>query len=359
MIIRLKKIYKNKKVLVTGSTGFKGSWLCFLLNLLGSNVIGIGKLPEKGSIIFNSLRLKKKIKQYYVDIVDLKKLDKIIKKEKPNIIFHLAAQSVVSESYNQPIQNYSTNVMGSINVLECVKNNQIKNLVYITSDKCYQNFEKKSGYKETDYLGGHDNYSASKACAEIAFHAYNNSYFKSKKHSYVTARAGNVIGGGDFKINRIIPDIIKSLGKNKNILIRNPGAVRPWQHVLEPISGYLLLGSKLMKRKLNSKLYPSWNFGPYSRNCKSVLYIANYILKSWYQNKKKIIFHKKNKFSESKILKLNISKAKKELGWKPTLDLNTSLNLTVDWYKSFFLKKDMTNITKKQIEYFFQKKGQK
>ena len=359
MKIDYRKIYKNKKILITGSTGFKGSWLSFLLYEFGSKVIGVSKKSEKNSIIFKSLNLKKKIKQYYIDIANYSKLNNLIKKEKPNIVFHLAAQSVVSESYKNPLENYKTNVMGSVNILECVKNNKIKNLVYITSDKCYQNFEKNSGYKENDYLGGHDNYSASKACAEIAFHAYNKSFFNNKNLSCVSARAGNVIGGGDFKSDRIVPDIIRSLSKNKKILIRSPKAIRPWQHVMEPLSGYLLLGAKLFQKKLNYKLYPSWNFGPNLKNCKTVKYLVNYFKKHWGDKKIIITFHKKKNFYESKLLKLNIKKAKKELGWKPTLDINTSLKLTIDWYKAFFEKKDMEVITKKQIRLFFKKIDQK
>ena len=356
MLFFLKNIYKNKKVLVTGSTGFKGSWLCFVLIFLGAKVVGIAKYPEKGSIIFKTLNLKKSIKQYYFDIINLKKLDKTVKKEKPDIIFHLAAQSVVSTSYKFPIENYATNVMGSLNVLECVKNNKINNLVYVTSDKCYQNFEKNTGYKENEYLGGHDNYSASKACAEIVFHAYCKSFFKKKKNlQYATARAGNVIGGGDFKINRVVPDIIKSIISNKAIKLRSPNSVRPWQHVLEPISGYLILGSHLIKGRLHTKLYPSWNFGPYMKNSKTVLQIAKLIIEKWSSKKFKIIYKNKSNFFESKLLKLNISKAKKEIGWSPTLDLNSTINLTVDWYKSLIKKENMNIITKKQIEFFFNK----
>ena len=280
------KIYKNKKVLITGSTGFKGAWLCFWLHLLKAKVIGIGLKPEKGSKIFSSLKLTNKIKQYYTNINDFDRLNAIIKKHRPNIIFHLAAQSVVLKSFKNPLETIETNVIGSSNILECVRLNKIKNIIYVTSDKCYLNVEKNRGYKETDVLGGKDNYSASKAAAEIIFNSYYNSFFKSDKINQASVRAGNVIGGGDFKSNRIVPDIIKSLYKNNKLILRNPNATRPWQHVLEPLAGYLFLGSKLLKNEISSRILPHWNFGPYSHNSKSVMYIFKLVSRIW--GKKKI-----------------------------------------------------------------------
>ena len=247
------KKYKNLKVLITGSTGFKGAWLSYWLYILGAKVVGIGLRPEKDSIIFKSLKLNKKIKQYYIDIRDLKKLDQVIKKEKPRIVFHLAAQSIVSLSFKNPIDTVTTNVIGSTNVLESIRLNKVPNLIYVTSDKCYLNLDKATGYKENDTLGGLDNYSSSKASAEIIFNSYYNSYFKSKypdkgSNTCCQGRVGNVIGGGDLKKDRIIPDIIKSLKLKKNLILRNPSSTRPWQHVLEPLSGYLLLGNLLMSK---------------------------------------------------------------------------------------------------------------
>ena len=266
------KIYKNKKVLVTGTTGFKGSWLCLWLLMLGAKVIGVSLKADKNSKLYNSLKLKNKIKQYNINLKNFSKLNKVVSREKPDIIFHLAAQSIVSEGYKNPLITFNSNILGGLNILECVRINKIKNLVFITSDKCYLNVEKNSGYKETDRLGGHDNYSSSKASAEIIFKSYKESYFKKNFFlQHVTARAGNVIGGGDFKINRIVPDIIRSIINNKNIFLRNPNATRPWQHVLEPLFGYLLLGSKLIKKELkNKKIYPHFNFGPNKNNCKKV-----------------------------------------------------------------------------------------
>jgi len=349
------KKYKNLKVLVTGSTGFKGAWLCFWLTQLGAKVSGVGLRTEKDSIAFKSLDLDKKIKQYYFNITNLKKIDNIIKKNKPDIIFHLAAQSIVSLSFKEPIKTFQTNILGSANILESVRRNKVKGLVFITSDKCYLNVDKKTSYKENDILGGLDNYSSSKASAEIIFHSYFKSYNKKKYLSAASARAGNVIGGGDFKKDRIVPDIIRGLVSKKNILIRNPNATRPWQHVLEPLSGYLKLGQELLNKKLDSKTKPCWNFGPHTRNCKNVKKITKLILKSWGNHKNKIIIKKNKKFYESQLLSLNIQKAKKELYWQPRLNLNETIKLTIDWYKSYFQKKNMSDVTKNQIIFFIKK----
>ena len=350
------KSYKNLKVLVTGSTGFKGSWLTKWLYLLGSKVVGVGLRPEKGSILFNSFKLNKKIKQFYIDIKKFDKINHIIKKEKPDIIFHLAAQSIVSTSYRDPLETLGTNIIGSANILESVRINKIPNLVYITSDKCYLNLGKKTNFKENDILGGLDNYSSSKASAELIFFSYFNSYFKKqKKLNIASSRAGNVIGGGDFKKDRIVPDVIKSLNHNKKIILRSPNATRPWQHVLEPLSGYLSLGQKLMDRELKSNLYPSWNFGPYKKNCKKVISMVNLLCKEWQGNKAKIVVNKNKKFHESKLLSLNIDKAKNELGWRPRLTLDETVNFTIDWYKTFFSDGDVEDITDYQIEYFKEK----
>ena len=348
--------YKGIKVLVTGSTGFKGSWLSYWLYILGADVIGIGHKPEKGSIIFNSLNLKKKIKQYYLNINDFKKIDRVIAKNKPKIIFHLAAQSIVSESFLNPLNTFNSNVVGSVNVMESFRKNKISSLVYITSDKCYLNLDKNKNFKESDTLGGIDNYSASKACAEIAFYSYHNSYFKNKpKLVAVTARAGNVIGGGDLKKNRIIPDIYKSLKNKKKIILRSPNSTRPWQHVLEPLSGYLLLGEKLMNRKINNKISPNWNFGPNPKNSKKVIYMVKKFLKNW-SFKNKIIDIKKNNYHESKLLSLNINKAKKELSWKPRLTLEETIRLTSDWYRAILDNKNLEKVTHEQIKFYLSKK---
>ena len=349
-------IFHGKKVIVTGSTGFKGSWLCLWLKKMGAKVIGIGLNPEKGSIIFKSLKLDRDIKQYYLDITNFNKLDKIIKKEKPHLIYHLAAQSVVSDSYSKPLLTFNTNIIGSANILEVCRKNNIKNLVYITSDKCYINKERSTGYKESDELGGKDNYSSSKASAEIIFKSYYESYFKKGKNiSKVSARAGNVIGGGDFKINRIVPDAIRALEKNKSLYLRNPYSTRPWQHVLEPLSGYIRLGELIFKKKLKKNLVPNWNFGPEKKNCKTVIHLVKTLISNW-GHKIKISIKENNKlFNEANLLSLNINKSKKELNWKPTLTFLETINFTIDWYKNFFKKENMKEFTLHQIEIFEKK----
>jgi CDP-glucose 4,6-dehydratase len=318
-------------------------------------VVGVGLRPEKDSIIFDSLKLNKKIKQYFFDIKNFNKINNVVKKEKPDIVFHLAAQSIVSLSYKNPLETFGTNVIGSANILESVRTNKIPHLVYITSDKCYLNLDKTESYKESDVLGGLDNYSSSKASAELVFSSYFNSFYKGDLLSIGSARAGNVIGGGDFKKDRIVPDVIKSLKNQKTIILRNPYATRPWQHVLEPLSGYLSLGESLMKRKLKSELIPSWNFGPHKINCKRVNFIAKLLIKEWGNKRQKILFKKNKNFRESKFLSLNIQKAKNELKWQPRLTLLETVKLTVEWYKNYFLNSSMEDISNYQIEYYIDK----
>lgn len=349
----LENSYKNLKVFVTGSTGFKGSWLCYWLKKLKSKVVGVGLKPEKESVLFKSLNLEKKISQHYINIENFEKINNLIKKEKPDLVFHLAAQSIVSESFINPLNTIKTNTLGSTNILESVKKNNIENLIFITSDKCYLNMNTTRPYKEKDFLGGHDIYSSSKAASEIIFHSYHDSFFANKKNflKKVTARAGNVIGGGDFKTNRIIPDFFRSISNNKKLLIRNPLATRPWQHVLEPLSGYLLLGEKVLNNKLSVNLYPSWNFGPRKKNCKQVKDVIDSFYKELGLNKNYKI--KKNlQLKEAQLLSLDISKAKKELKWEPKLSLDECIKLTADWYINFASGDPLERITEEQIEFF-------
>lgn len=343
------KNYKNLKVLVTGSTGFKGSWLCYWLHKEGAKVIGVGLKPEKNEKLFNALNLNKKIDQYYINILDYKKLANLIKLIKPDIIFHLAAKSLVSEGYYQPIETFKTNIIGSANILNLLRNNKHTSLVYVTSDKCYLNNNKNSPFKEEDILGGNDNYSASKAGAEIVFNSYFKSYFNQEKLRLASVRAGNVIGGGDLKKNRIIPDIYKSIKSGKKLIIRNPQSIRPWQHVLEPLSGYLILGLKLLSRNFNKSIQPSWNFGPERNNNKNVLNVAKKFLHIW-NIKKRIVINNKSEFKESNYLQVNISKAKKQLNWRPKLNFDQSIKFTVEWYKIFYKSKNVENFTNDQID---------
>jgi len=356
----VKNIFKNKKIIVVGSTGFKGSWLCLWLSQKGAKVVGIGLQPEKGSIIFKSLKLEKDIKQYYLDITNFSKFNYIVKKEKPNLIFHLAAQSVVSYSYTKPLLTFNTNIIGSANILEACRINKVKNLIYITSDKCYLNKEYVRGYKESDELGGYDNYSSSKASAEIIFKSYYNSYFKKNKFlSTVTARAGNVIGGGDFKINRIVPDTIKALKNKKKLYLRSSSSTRPWQHVLEPLNGYMRLAELILNKKLKKNYIPNWNFGPDKKNCKTVIELVNFIIGEWKDKNKIKITKEKKSFKEAHLLSLNINKSKKELNWRPVLDFQNTIKFTVNWYKKFYKKENMKKFSLIQIKKFEKLKKKK
>lgn len=353
-----KNLYKNKKVLITGHTGFKGSWLTLWLTRLGAKVIGISiDVPTEPSL-FNDLKLANKIVDYRCDIRNFDEIKKIIIKEKPDFIFHMAAQPIVSESYIDPIYTLTTNINGTINVLESIRYLDKKCIaIIVTSDKCYENIETIWGYKETDTLGGKDIYSASKGAAEIVFRSFYNSFFKdSNKHFIVSARAGNVIGGGDWAKNRIIPDTIKSWRNNKPVAIRSPKSTRPWQHVLEPLSGYLTLGYMLfLDPNLNGQ---SFNFGPNSENNFTVEKLLKDLSTSWhFKNKLKIFKTLKNtSFHEAGLLKLNCEKSSILLNWKPTLTFSELIKFTGNWYFNFYLNKfDAYKYTCMQIDTYEKK----
>ena len=329
-INQLKKFWNKKKVFITGHTGFKGSWLCIMLNYLNSTIHGYALKPEKNSL-FNKSKIKKEIKSnIYADINDLEKLKKKLKKTKPEIIFHLAAQPLVLESYKKPLKTFATNVMGTVNLLECVKEvKSIKSVVIITTDKVYKINKKNNEYKEIDQLGGFDPYSASKVGTEIAVDSYIKSFFNKTplKNRVSTARAGNVIGGGDFSKNRLVPDIMKAINNKDKLIIRNPNYIRPWQHVLDPLLGYLILAEKQFKNQVNKNDH-SWNFGPNKNNFKKVIDVVSYIKR---KEKFDYNFTTNNKFIETDILKLNSSKAKKYLKWTPKWGLVEALNKTIEW----------------------------
>ena len=345
-----KNIFRNKKIIVTGHTGFKGSWLSLWLHTLGANIIGISKdIPTKPSH-FESIDLKKRIKNLKINICDYKKLSNAFKTYQPDFVFHLAAQALVKRSYSNPIETWQTNTIGTLNVLESLK--LIKKdvcAVIITSDKSYKNIEISRGYKENDLLGGKDPYSASKGSAEFVIQSYINSYFFKKKNNVFisVARAGNVIGGGDWSSDRLIPDCMKSYSKNKPVEIRNPYSTRPWQHVLDIIYGYLTLCSTLYKnKKIHGEVF---NFGPSKKSNFTVLYILTKI-KNILPNLKWKTFEKRNTFYESKLLKLNSNKAKLKLGWNSILTISESIKLVSEWYNNFYNKK---NINKKKELYKF------
>ena len=347
-------IFNNKKIIITGHTGFKGSWLAFWLILLGANVIGIALKPKLLSH-FNLLNLKKKLKKnYFIDIRDNKKLKNIIINEKPDFLFHLAAQAIVKTSYDDPRNTWETNVIGTLNILESLKKIDNKcSAIIITSDKCYYNKELKRGYKEIDELGGKDPYSASKASAEHLIHSYIESFFQSSKNKVriASVRAGNVIGGGDWALDRIIPDFIKKMNQNQKLSIRNPKAIRPWQFVLEPLSGYLSLAEKLFTE--GHAYAEAWNFGPDNQDDKSVEWlISNFDKEYGGENNFKILLND-NLPHEANYLKLDCSKSIKRLDWSPKLNIEECILLTSNWYKNFYKKdKDMYAFSVEQIKQF-------
>ena len=332
----LKKYFRNKKILVTGHTGFKGSWLVLWLNTLGAKIYGISNNYPTNPCNFKVLKLEKKINHKILDLRDLKKVKSYILKIKPDYIFHLAAQSLVKLSYKDPINTFSTNIMGTCNVLESIKYLKNKcNVVIITSDKSYKNIEIKRGYKENDLLGGIDPYSASKGSAELLIKSYYESFLKSKKNIRISvSRAGNVIGGGDWSELRIIPDCVRAWSQNKNLTLRNPSATRPWQHVFEPLSGYLQLAINLFdSNKLNGQ---SFNFGPSSEQNYSVKELVEQMSRFWKDSKWTANQEVEEDFYESKLLKLNCEKALFDLNWKSVLNFQENTKLTSEWYQMFY-----------------------
>jgi CDP-glucose 4,6-dehydratase len=341
--------YNKKKVLVTGHTGFKGSWLSIWLNELGANVVGYALSPNTNPNHFEASSLDKVIKSYIGDVRNYEELENVIKTEKPEIIFHLAAQPLVGLSYKDPRLTYETNVMGTVNLLDIVRNvDFVKEVVIITTDKCYQNNEWVWGYRENDRLGGHDPYSSSKACAELVTSAFRSSFFQNRNIRIVTARAGNVIGGGDWSLNRIVPDCVKAFSQNNPIKLRNPNSVRPWQHVLESLSGYLLLGSKISE---NKEFADSWNFGPMSQKYFTVGELVKEFIKHWNLNETSFIESEESTFHETNVLKLDCSKAKQLLNWESIWDFEKTIEETSLWYKSFYYdKSDVYQLSVSQIK---------
>tara|TARA_B100001057_G_scaffold67099_1_gene60788 strand:+ start:363 stop:1436 length:1074 start_codon:yes stop_codon:yes gene_type:complete len=342
-----KKIFNKKKVLITGHTGFKGSWLALWMHYLGANVMGISKNIPTNPSHFNAIGLKNIINSKKIDIKNDKLLNSSIKKFKPDFIFHLAAQAIVKKSYFNSLETWKSNLLGTINLLESLK--LIKKeviVVLITSDKVYKNLEVKRGYKEQDILGGIDPYGASKSATEIAIKSYINSFFSSKRNKILitTARAGNVIGGGDWSENRLLPDCIRSWSKGKKVIIRNPKSTRPWQHVLDVLNGYIKLAVKVKKNKgLHGE---EFNFGPLNKNYQ-VTEILNNIKKIWPSINWKII--KKKNFFENKLLNLNSNKAKNILEWKTRLNIYSNIKLTIEWYKFYLENKNKKKLLKNSI----------
>ena len=346
----LKDFYKNKKVFITGHTGFKGSWLCQILLNLGADVYGYALEPENKSL-YNILKLGSKINSVYGDIRDLKKLKDVILNVNPDIIIHMAAQPLVLESYSNPVYTYDTNVMGTVNILEslrCLSNT--KSFLNVTTDKVYENKEWVWGYRENENLCGYDPYSNSKSCSELVTYSYKNSFFSSVEAVAIsTARSGNVIGGGDFSANRIIPDCIKSAINNEPIFVRNPNSVRPYQHVMECLYGYLLLS---MKQYEDKNFEGAYNFGPNESDCVTTGTLATLFCDIWGDNLKWYT-ENSNLPHEAQFLKLDCSKSKNMLYWNPIWNIIDSLKKIIEWTKTYYSNGDIENITNLQIREFF------
>ena len=345
--------YKGKRILITGHTGFKGSWLSVWLHELGAEVIGVAKDPitQKDNYVLSGVGEKIKA-DLRADIRDGQRMKEIFQEYKPEIVFHLAAQPLVRLSYEIPVETYETNVLGTINILEAIRMKDcVKVGIMITTDKCYENKEQVWGYRENEPMGGYDPYSSSKGAAEIAINSWRRSFFNPEQYeihgkSIASVRAGNVIGGGDWALDRIIPDCIRALEANKPIEIRSPKAIRPWQHVLEPLSGYMLLAQKMWDEPV--KYCEGWNFGPHLESIIPVWNVASMVIGNYGKGELKDLSDP-NALHEAKLLILDISKARFQLGWKPKMNIEQCVALTVNWYKSYSRGK-VYNLCVEQIE---------
>jgi CDP-glucose 4,6-dehydratase len=344
--------FRGKRVFVTGHTGFKGSWLAYLLTMLGAEVRGYALAPALQESHFQQLGLQQIVQHVEGDIRDADSLRRAMSEFAPEFVLHLAAQALVKRSYEFPVETLSTNVMGSVNLLEAVRATpSVRSLVYVTSDKCYENREWIWGYRESDRLGGHDPYSASKAAAEIVFSTYSRSYFHRREgFGAASTRAGNVIGGGDLAADRIVPDCIRAIQQGRPVVLRNPNATRPWQHVLEPLSGYLLLAACL--HSAPAKYSGSWNFGPSSTQCRTVGEMAQMLVSRLGRNDIVIVSEATHQH-EAQLLQLNCDKAHQELKWYPRWDVEQTLAATADWYQASMRGEDARSITSGQIREYF------
>jgi CDP-glucose 4,6-dehydratase len=345
-------LYKNRSVLVTGHTGFKGSWLGSVLSLSGAQVSGYALKPDGETNLYNQLDLNQKINHSFIgDVRDFENLSKALKTTQPEIIFHLAAQPLVRESYNNPRQTYETNVMGTVNLLDAARScPSLKAIVVVTSDKCYENREWSYAYRENDPMGGHDPYSNSKGCQELVTAAYRDSFLAKQNILVATARAGNVIGGGDYATDRIVPDMVRAALANQSVLLRSPGSIRPWQHVLEPLDGYLKLGEALLSGDLSKTC--GYNFGPEVLSHLKVVDLAKLFYQHWGAGGYTLP-QDNNHLHEAQLLSLAIDKAYRELNWSPRWNIAQTIQHTVDWYKNNAQGQDAWALTKNQIESYY------
>lgn len=344
------EFWKDKKVFITGHTGFKGSWMCLWLESMGADIAGYSLEPSSSPNLFEEANTGKNIKNTFADIRDSSCLNEAISSFKPEIVIHMAAQPLVRQSYKDPVETFSTNVMGTVNLLDIIRRlDGVKAVVNVTTDKCYENKEWFWAYREDEPLGGHDPYSSSKACSELVTRAFTKSYFSESNIALASARAGNVIGGGDWSNDRLIPDILLAFQDKNPVVIRNPKATRPWQHVLEPIYGYLLLAEKLYNH--NHNFSEAWNFGPKEDDSKSVEWVLNEMALKWGDGASWVNDPSDNPH-EANFLKLDISKACTRLGWKPKWSLKTALNYTISWHKDWINNYSAKELCLSQIDKF-------
>lgn len=352
-----KTLWNGKRVLITGHTGFKGTWLTLIMKSFGAEVIGYSLAPPTTPSFFELCKIESDITSYRGDIRDFAQLNEVVANEKPDIIFHLAAQPLVRLSYKNPLLTYETNIMGTANLLEAVRmSNTVRAVVVVTTDKCYENKEWLWGYRENEPLGGYDPYSSSKAGAELVCASYRQSFFQGstdseeRKAAIGSVRAGNVIGGGDWAEDRLIPDIIKSISSGEKVHIRSPKAIRPWQHVLEPLAGYMLLAEKLYNG--NQDFAEAWNFGPSETDVKPVKWIVEKLCSLW-EGSKGYELDNSSQPHEASYLKLDCSKARTRLSWKPQWTLDVALQRIVEWYQAIEEGADAFSISKQQISEYF------
>ena len=344
--------WQDRKVLMTGHTGFKGSWLSLWLQSMGAELRGIALQPPTMPSLFDVAQVAKGMDSRIADIRDASAIAQLVKEFQPEIIIHMAAQPLVRLSYQQPIETYATNVMGTVHVLEAARHvSSVRAIVNITTDKCYENKEWAWGYREDEPMGGHDPYSSSKGCAELVSNAYRQSFLKDAGIALATARAGNVIGGGDWALDRLVPDTLLALEKGQPVQIRNPFATRPWQHVLEPLSGYLLLAEKLHEH--GQAFAEGWNFGPRDEDARPVQWIVEQLCQAWGQGASWQM-QPGDHPHEANYLKLDISKAKQRLNWTPRWSLNTALGHITDWHRAYLAASNMRDICQNQINTYIQ-----
>jgi CDP-glucose 4,6-dehydratase len=341
----MEQFWRGRRVLVTGHTGFKGGWLCLWLKALGADVTGYALAPATNPSLFEVARVGEGLRSVIADIRDLLTLKKTFAAAQPEIVIHMAAQPLVRASYANPVETYATNVLGTVNVLEAARTApSVKAIVNVTSDKCYENREWVWGYRENESMGGHDPYSSSKGCAELVTSAYRRSFGL----PLASARAGNVIGGGDWSADRLVPDILKSLAADQPVEIRHPNAIRPWQHVLEPLRGYLMLAARVHGH--SSEFAEGWNFGPRDEDCRPVSEIVATLVDAW-GGKAAWGAQPGEHPHEAGYLKLDSSKARTRLGWSPRTSLAEGLAMTVAWHRAWLAGEDMNSLTLRQIEH--------